>query len=115
MARRYETRVAVIGSGAAGMMAALAVAKTCPVLLITDRKLGRSNSLMAQGGLQVPPDDAAERDAMVEDMLASSRGRSSREKVRWNSFSREAETVVKRLRLATLILEGPSVPLAELP
>src|SRR5688572_23185349 len=43
------------------------------------------------------------------------RGRDSREYVKWNSFSRFDDIVVNRLTLKTLILDGPSMPLAELP
>src|SRR4029453_17111476 len=43
------------------------------------------------------------------------RGRFSREYVACASFSMLARTVLNRLRLNTLILDGPSMPLAELP
>lgn len=79
--RTLNASVAVIGSGAAGMMAALQAAEVTSVILITDRKLGRSNSLMAQGGLQVPPDSEDERKVMIADMLRSSRGLSNPERV----------------------------------
>ena len=74
-------QVFVIGSGAGGMMAALACAKFNPVTIITDGKLGSSNSVMAQGGIQVPKDSDIDRAAMVEDMLKSSRGLASRERI----------------------------------
>src|SRR6185295_5992247 len=47
--------------------------------------------------------------------LTAERGRFSREYVRWNSFSLVPETVLNRLRFATLIFEGPSMPFAEVP
>jgi aspartate oxidase len=55
--------IAVIGSGAAGLMAALTASDTAPVTLFTDLALGKSNSAMAQGGLQCPDDspDAVQR------------------------------------------------------
>ena len=43
------------------------------------------------------------------------RGRSSREYVTWSSFSLLVVTVVNRLTFSTLIFDGPSIPLAELP
>src|SRR5437867_1209072 len=43
------------------------------------------------------------------------RGRLSREYVAWNSFSLLALTVLNRFKLRTLILEGPSMPFAEVP
>jgi len=74
-------QVYVIGSGAAGMMAALSCSNSNPVTIITDGKLGHSNSLMAQGGIQVPKDSADDRSAMVEDMLKSGRGSASKERI----------------------------------
>ena len=44
-------------------------------------KLGSSNSLMAQGGIQIPNDSDKDRIAMIEDMWKSSRGLASREKI----------------------------------
>src|SRR5258707_2784647 len=52
--------------------------------------------------------------AGTDDRVAE-RGRSSREYVTWSSFNRLAVTVLKRFRFNTLILPGPSVPLAEVP
>lgn len=66
--------VVVIGSGAAGMSAAIAASDTTDVLLLTDRSMGRSNSVVAQGGLQLPHDTAASRRAMVADVARSARG-----------------------------------------
>ena len=43
------------------------------------------------------------------------RGRSSREYVKWNSFSLFVGEVLNRLTFSTLIFDGPSVPLAEVP
>ena len=43
------------------------------------------------------------------------RGRSSRENVKWNSFSLFALTVLNRFTFRMLIFDGPSVPLAEVP
>lgn len=66
-----ETHIAVVGSGAAGLSAACVVAESCRVALLTDRQLGTSNSVMAQGGLHVPFATAASHTAMVDDMLRS--------------------------------------------
>src|SRR5262249_44700735 len=43
------------------------------------------------------------------------RGRFSREYVMWNSLSFSEDRVLKRLRLRTLILDGPSIPFADVP
>ena len=76
-----KKQVIVVGSGAAGMMTALTCSKFTSVTLITDGKLGSSNSLMAQGGIQVPKDSDIDRSAMVDDMMKSARGLASREKI----------------------------------
>ncbi len=53
--------VAVVGGGAAGLQAALAASRQgVDVTLITDRGLGQSNSVLAQGGMQYPIDEASE-------------------------------------------------------
>ncbi len=68
--------VVVVGAGAAGIMAA-AHAATSPgmprTLLVTDGPLGRANTVMAQGGIQVPFPSAESRQAMLDDMTRSAR------------------------------------------
>lgn len=66
-------RVLVVGSGAAGLMAASVAAERAQVHLLTDRGLGTSNSAVAQGGLQLPPpgDDALAR--FADDIRRSAR------------------------------------------
>lgn len=55
------TRVAVVGSGAAGMLVALRLAPACAVVLITKGALGDGNTRWAQGGIAAAtgPDDSA--------------------------------------------------------
>jgi len=56
----YETDVLVIGAGSAGFSASLLAAENgADVLLVTKLRIGDSNSMMAQGGIQaaVLPDD----------------------------------------------------------
>lgn len=65
--------VAVIGSGVAGLMAAIAAADVPDAVLFTDGPLGRSNSSMAQGGLQLPPPGAAALQRFGDDMRRSAR------------------------------------------
>jgi succinate dehydrogenase/fumarate reductase flavoprotein subunit len=71
---RFE--VVVVGAGAAGIMAA-AHAATSPgaphTLLVTDGPLGRANTVMAQGGIQVPFPTPESRQAMLDDMTRSAR------------------------------------------
>ena len=68
--------VVVVGAGAAGIMAA-AYAATAPgkpdTLLVTDGPLGRANTVMAQGGIQVPFPSAESHQAMLDDMTRSAR------------------------------------------
>lgn len=66
-------RIAIVGSGAAGLMAAIAASSSASCVLLTDGALGRSNSMMAQGGLQLPlPDDESKR-RFIGDILRSAR------------------------------------------
>ena len=56
----YETDVLVIGAGSAGFSASLLASENgADVLLVTKLRIGDSNSMMAQGGIQaaVRPDD----------------------------------------------------------
>ncbi|MBX3027105.1 FAD-binding protein [bacterium] len=66
-----ECGVAVIGSGAAGLMAAIAAGPDS--VLFTDGPLGRSNSGMAQGGLQLPPPGADALARFADDMRRAAR------------------------------------------
>ena len=60
----------IVGSGAAGLMAACVAGEAVPSsTLLTDSSLGRSNSVMAQGGLHVPIDSPTSRDGMLHDMV----------------------------------------------
>ncbi|MCP4403999.1 MAG: FAD-binding protein [bacterium] len=57
----YETDVLVIGAGSAGLSAAIRAAEQdADVLVVTKLRLGDSNSVMAQGGIQAAdqPDDS---------------------------------------------------------
>lgn len=74
-----DCRVAVIGSGVAGLMAAIAAGPD--TVLFTDGPLGKSNSSMAQGGLQLPPAGAAARERFAEDMRRSARVPLDRDRV----------------------------------
>jgi len=69
-----DCRIAIIGSGVAGLMAAVSASAVSDCLLITDGPLGRSNSSMAQGGLQLPPPGADALRRFSDDMQRSARG-----------------------------------------
>lgn len=67
-------RVVVIGSGAAGLTAALEASRTHEVVLLTKAALGESNSLYAQGGIAaaMASDDSTE--SHLADTLAAGAG-----------------------------------------
>lgn len=65
--------MAVVGAGAAGLMAAIAASEAADTLLLTDGPVGRANSAMAQGGLHVPFDTDESRRSMADDMIRSAR------------------------------------------
>jgi len=62
----------IVGSGAAGLMAACVAGPiVSDVVLVTNGGLGRSNSVMAQGGLHVPVDSPDGRRRMLHDMMSA--------------------------------------------
>ncbi|CAN5328534.1 L-aspartate oxidase [soil metagenome] len=73
--------VIVVGTGIAGLVAALRAERTHTVTLVTKAELGESNTRYAQGGIAAVmfPDDSV--DSHVEDTLASGAGLNSREAV----------------------------------
>jgi aspartate oxidase len=68
-----DYQIAIIGSGAAGLMAAIHASTQPGVALITDGPVGQSNSIMAQGGLQLPLPTAESRASFLDDILRSAR------------------------------------------
>lgn len=64
-------RLAIIGTGAAGLMAACVAAELVPVVVLTDRGIGTSNSAVAQGGLQLPLDDSESLERFRRDITRS--------------------------------------------
>ena len=75
------SNVVVIGAGAAGLCAACALETITEVDVVTDRRLGSSNSVMAQGGLHVPMASGRSMELMKTDMCISGRGRANEELV----------------------------------
>ena len=70
---RNQYQIVVIGSGAAGMMATIAAAQGADCAVVTDGPLGRSNSMMAQGGLQLPYPTQESQQRFFEDIVRSAR------------------------------------------
>jgi len=88
--------IVVVGSGAAGMHAALGAAQHADVIMFTDRAFGRSNSVHAQGGLQRPHDTDASRKLMVADIERSAREPINKGRI--EAITLQAAQVVDRLR-----------------
>lgn len=78
-----STDVAVVGGGIAGMSAALeASGKGAEVTLVTDRATGRSNSIMAQGGIHLPRNDPEDIEATIGDAIRVGGDELDRERLR---------------------------------
>lgn len=95
--------VVVVGSGAAGMMAACVASEQCRTVLVTDRGLGTSNSAVAQGGLQLPEADAASLESFRRDVERS--GGDGIDPDRLDVFVREARPTVELLQTWGLVLD----------
>lgn len=69
-----ETGVLVIGSGVAGIMAAIEAAKKCNVIIVTKEKLETSNTFYAQGGIAVACGRGDSVEKHVQDTLSAAQG-----------------------------------------
>ena len=98
MAHLSRHPLIVIGSGAAGLMAALVASEAVPVLVVTDAAFGAASSLMAQGGLHLPFDTAESRESMVRDMLV------------WGGDERRVRRFVAEIAPTVELLESWGVP-----
>jgi aspartate oxidase len=78
------------------LIAAAVAAERVPVILLTDRGLGTSNSAVAQGGLQVPDAGTAARRRFVDDIRRSAR--SSVDEARLARFVAEVVPTVELLQ-----------------
>ncbi len=74
-----------------------------PTVLLTDRALGRSNTALAQGGLQVPFDTDRSRESLVRDMVISARSPVQLDRV--ERFVDEILPTVRRLEQWGLVLD----------
>jgi len=77
-----QTDVLVIGSGAAGVRAAIEAAKYGEVIVVTKARAMDSNSYHAQGGLAAVIDPSDSIDSHIADTLATGAGLSDEEVVR---------------------------------
>ncbi len=98
--------VVVIGSGAAGLMAAIHASKTARTALLTDRAIGKSNSIMAQGGIQLPYGTSESRCRFLADIKRSARGEILDEVVA--RFVEEVEPTIHELERWGLALDRDS-------
>ncbi|GAI03528.1 unnamed protein product, partial [marine sediment metagenome] len=64
-----QTDILIIGSGVAGLCAAIEAAKYAKVLIITKDKLSESNTEQAQGGIAVVLSEADSFERHIEDTL----------------------------------------------
>ena len=78
----FDTPCLVVGSGLAGMVAALKLAERGSVILATKRDLPQSNSDWAQGGISCVMDPEDSFEAHIQDTLATGNGLSNEEAVR---------------------------------
>lgn len=69
--------VIIIGGGVSGINLLRKLNKDINSLLITNGKIGKSNSLMAQGGIQVPKNNKNSKNIMKLDIIKSGRGDSN--------------------------------------
>lgn len=72
--RDADYPVVVVGSGSAGLFAALRAAEHGPVLLVTKSQLPESNSSWAQGGMAAAMDPADSTDSHLQDTLFAGAG-----------------------------------------
>lgn len=70
--------VIIIGGGVSGINLLRNLGKNIKSILITNGKIGKSNSLMAQGGIQIPDDNENSKNIMKADIMTSGRGDSER-------------------------------------
>lgn len=95
--------VAIIGAGAAGLSAALVAASSATrVTVLTDRSMGRANSTLAQGGLQVALSPESEA-GMIDDMVRSAADTSVRGRV--EHFVRNTSEMFAWLQSIGLVLD----------
>lgn len=101
-----EFDLIVIGSGAAGMIAAVSACCGRRVALLTDRGLGTSNSAVAQGGLQFPEPGERARELFKADMRES--GGPAVDDARLDHFAESVRDVVLLLEEWGLELDRDS-------
>jgi L-aspartate oxidase len=81
MATRHQHHVLVIGSGAAGLSAALRLPSSCRVALLSKAELNQGSTYWAQGGMAAVLHDRDTVDSHVADTLAAGAGLCHRDAV----------------------------------
>jgi L-aspartate oxidase len=74
MMRTLDTPVLVVGTGIAGLKAALSLADNCKVIVTTKRDAGVSSSDWAQGGISCVMDPGDSFEAHIQDTLSTGAG-----------------------------------------
>lgn len=80
---RHKSDVLVIGSGAAGLTAALALANTCNVTVISKGKLSNGSTRWAQGGIAAVLEAEDSIESHIDDTLIAGAGLCDEEAVRF--------------------------------
>lgn len=83
MSNRYNYDVLIIGSGAAGLTAALKLPDTARIAVVSKAQLLSGSTLYAQGGIAAVLDDEDSVASHIEDTLVAGVGLCHKEAVRW--------------------------------
>ncbi len=101
--KTYRREVTIVGSGVAGLISALTLPRNYRILLITKKRLGDSNSYLAQGGICIQRGEE-DKESFVEDTLRAGHYENSKEAV---------ETLVEESREAIQTLIRYGVPFSK--
>jgi len=95
---RHETDVLIVGSGAAGLAAAIHLSPSCDVLLISKEDFKSGSSNRAQGGIAAVWDEADSLDSHVEDTIRAGAGLCDEQVVQFavSRGKREVDWLIKQ-------------------
>lgn len=106
----FQTDIVIVGTGAAGLSAAIEAAeKGNKVLILTKDKFGRSNTVLAQGGIQVATEKDDSEEIHYEDTIKGGHYYGKEELVRKMTY--EAPAILAWLNeLGVCFKEEPLIP-----